>query len=89
MTVISPGPVPGSTLLPGGFRHPHASQEARAIAQQGMILRMQTDDVRAIGRATQGVRLIDIEADDKVVSVARLVEKEEEIEKDQEPQSPE
>ena len=46
------------------------------ITQQGMILRMPTNDVRAIGRATQGVRLIDIEADDKVVSIARLVEKE-------------
>jgi DNA gyrase subunit A len=42
-----------------------------------MILRMQTNDVRAIGRATQGVRLIDIEDDDRVVSIARLVEKEE------------
>ena len=37
---------------------------------------MPTNDVRAIGRATQGVRLIDIENEDKVVSVARLVEKE-------------
>jgi DNA gyrase subunit A len=49
------------------------------ITQQGMILRMQTDDVRAISRATRGVRLIDIEADDKVVSIARLVEKEEDV----------
>ena len=48
------------------------------ITQQGMIIRMQTDKLRAIGRATQGVRLIDIEADDKVVSIARLVEKEDE-----------
>jgi DNA gyrase subunit A len=48
------------------------------ITQQGMIMRMPTNDVRAIGRATQGVRLIDIESDDKVVSMARLVEKEEE-----------
>ena len=39
---------------------------------------MQTNDVRAIGRATQGVRLIDIEGDDKVVSIAKLVEKEDE-----------
>ena len=50
---------------------------------------MPTNDVRAIGRATQGVRLIDIEGDDKVVSVARLVEKEDESEpaadKDEEP----
>ena len=52
--------------------------ELLVITQQGMILRMQTNDVRAIGRATQGVRLIDIEGDDKVVSIARLVEKEDE-----------
>ena len=52
--------------------------ELLLITQQGMILRMQTNDVRAIGRATQGVRLIDIEGDDLVVSIARLVEKEDE-----------
>ena len=51
--------------------------ELLLITQQGMIIRMQTNDVRAIGRATQGVRLIDVEGDDKVVSIARLVEKEE------------
>ena len=48
------------------------------ITQQGMILRMQTNDVRSIGRATQGVTLINIEGEDKVVSIARLVEKEDE-----------
>jgi DNA gyrase subunit A len=47
------------------------------MTQQGMIIRMPTDDLRAIGRATQGVRLIEIEGEDRVVSVARLVEKEE------------
>src|SRR5713101_3178949 len=51
--------------------------ELLIITLQGMILRMQTNDVRAIGRATQGVRLIDIAGDDRVVSIARLVEKEE------------
>ena len=51
--------------------------ELLLITEQGMILRMQANDVRAIGRATQGVRLIDIEGEDKVVSIARLVEKEE------------
>jgi DNA gyrase subunit A len=51
--------------------------EILLLTQQGMILRMQTNDVRAIGRATQGVTLINIEDDDKVVSIARLVEKEE------------
>jgi DNA gyrase subunit A len=61
-----------------GVAYVQQSDEVLLITQQGMIIRMQTDDLRAIGRATQGVRLIDIEADDKVVSVARLVEKEDE-----------
>jgi hypothetical protein len=34
--------------------------------------------VRAIGRATQGVRLIGVEEGDQVVSLARLAEREEE-----------
>ena len=50
--------------------------ELLLITQQGMILRMQANAVRAIGRATQGVKLIDIEGDDKVVSLAKLAEKE-------------
>jgi hypothetical protein len=41
MSVISPGPVLGSTTLPAGFAHPHASEEAREIAEKGMILRVQ------------------------------------------------
>jgi DNA gyrase subunit A len=56
----------------------HDGDELMLITQQGKILRMVTDDIRTIGRATQGVRLIEIEDDDRVVSVARLAEKEEE-----------
>ena len=44
------------------------------ITQQGKVLRMLATDVRPIGRATQGVRLIEIGDDDLVVSVARFVE---------------
>jgi DNA gyrase subunit A len=60
-----------------GVAYVQEGDELLVITQQGMILRMQANDVRSIGRATQGVRLIDIEGDDKVVSIARLVEKEE------------
>jgi DNA gyrase subunit A len=67
------GPVAGVAYVQEG-------DELLVITQQGMILRMQTNDVRAIGRATQGVKLIDIEGDDRVVSIARLVEKEEDDE---------
>jgi len=63
-----------------GVAYVHEGDELLVITQQGMILRMQTNDVRAIGRATQGVKLIDIEGDDQVVSIARLVEKEDEEE---------
>ena len=41
-----------------------------------MILRMVAKDVRSIGRATQGVRLLGVEEGDQVVSVARLAERE-------------
>jgi DNA gyrase subunit A len=61
-----------------GVAYVQDGDELLLITQQGMILRTQANDVRAIGRATQGVKLIDIEGDDKVVSIARLVEKEEE-----------
>jgi DNA gyrase subunit A len=49
-------------------------QELMLITQQGKILRMASKDIRTIGRATQGVRLIDIEGDDRAVSIARLAE---------------
>src|SRR3989442_1209913 len=63
-----------------GVAYVKEGDELLLITQQGMILRMQTNDVRAIGGATKGVKLIDIESDDKVVSIARLVEKEDELE---------
>ena len=56
-------------------------EELMMITQQGKILRMASKDIRTIGRATQGVRLIDIEGDDRAVSIARLAE-----EDDEEPQ---
>jgi DNA gyrase subunit A len=52
--------------------------ELMLITQQGKILRMVAGDIRTIGRATQGVKLIDIEGDDRAVSIARLAEKDEE-----------
>jgi uncharacterized protein len=41
MTTEQPGLVPGSTALPAGCSHRHASEEARAIAENGTILRVQ------------------------------------------------
>ncbi len=63
-----------------GVAYVQDGDELLLITQQGMILRMQANDVRAIGRATQGVKLIDIAADDQVVSIAKLVERDEDTE---------
>jgi DNA gyrase subunit A len=57
--------------------------ELMLITQQGKILRMASNSIRSIGRATQGVRLIDIEGEDRAVSIAKLAEKEEEAEKEE------
>jgi DNA gyrase subunit A len=52
-------------------------EELMLITQQGKILRMASKDIRTIGRATQGVKLIDIEGDDRAVSIAKLDERDE------------
>jgi DNA gyrase subunit A len=52
--------------------------ELMLITQQGKTLRMSAKDIRIIGRATQGVKMIDVEGDDRAVSIARLAEKDEE-----------
>ncbi|HET8798537.1 MAG TPA: DNA gyrase subunit A [Thermoanaerobaculia bacterium] len=61
-----------------GMAYVHDDDEVMLITQQGMILRMKAGDVRVIGRATQGVRLIEMEEGDQVVAIAKLAEKEEE-----------
>jgi DNA gyrase subunit A len=58
-----------------GIAQVHDDDELMLITQQGKILRMASKDIRTIGRATQGVRLIDIEGEDRAVSIARLAEK--------------
>ena len=45
------------------------------IASSGKLIRTKAKSISIIGRATQGVRLIDLKDKDKVVSVARVVEK--------------
>ena len=59
-----------------GIAYVHDDDEVMLISQQGMILRMKAGDIRSIGRATQGVRLIEMEDGDNVVSVAKMPERE-------------
>ena len=57
-----------------GVVYVERADELMLITQQGKILRMVATDLRPIGRATQGVRLIEIDEQDRVVSLAKLVE---------------
>jgi DNA gyrase subunit A len=50
------------------------------VTNGGKIIRLRIKDIRIIGRNTQGVRLIDLEEGERVVSLARLAEKEEDEE---------
>jgi DNA gyrase subunit A len=48
------------------------------ITQGGQIIRINVDGVRVSGRSTQGVKLMDLEAGDRLVSVAKVAERSEE-----------
>jgi DNA gyrase subunit A len=54
--------------------------ELMLITGKGVLLRMALDELRDIGRATQGVRLIRVDEDDRVVAVAKVVSEREEAE---------
>jgi len=51
----------------------HENTDLLAITVKGKILRTPVQSIRVVGRATQGVRLMDLEADDKVSSVALVL----------------
>ena len=59
------------------------ASEMMAISQFGKIIRIDTKSIRAAGRATQGVRLLNLDDDDKVA--AAVIIPPEELSKDDEP----
>ena len=48
----------------------HANEELLVMTEWGKILRTPAQEIRTVGRATQGVKLMDLEDEDKIVSVA-------------------
>jgi DNA gyrase subunit A len=68
-----------------------AGDELMVISQQGMVTRMRVDEIRVIGRNTQGVRLINLNEGDKVVGAAKIAREEggEEGETPEQPAPPE
>jgi DNA gyrase subunit A len=61
-----------------GIAQIHENQELLVISEQGKIMRTAASGIRTIGRATQGVRLMEMGPDDRVVSMAIVETQEEE-----------
>ncbi|CUQ65965.1 DNA gyrase subunit A [Candidatus Nitrospira inopinata] len=58
-----------------GFLQVRDGDEIMLMAAQGKVLRCKVDDIREVGRNTQGVRILDLDGEnDRVVGVARLAE---------------
>ncbi|HEV8540170.1 MAG TPA: DNA gyrase subunit A [Nitrospiraceae bacterium] len=58
-----------------GFLQVRDGDEIMIMAAQGKILRCRVDDLREIGRNTQGVRVLELDSpEDRVIGVARLVD---------------
>lgn len=62
--------------------------ELMIITAQGIMLRTDLSNIREIGRATQGVRLIRVDPGDKVVAVAKIANEDDEAEASDEPAAP-
>ena len=50
--------------------------EIMCITQKGILIRSKVKDVRISGRSTQGVKVINLEKDDKLSSIARIIPEE-------------
>ncbi|HDM37840.1 MAG TPA: DNA gyrase subunit A, partial [Candidatus Omnitrophica bacterium] len=61
-----------------GIKSVTDSDEIMVITSSSMVVRCAVKDIRSIGRNTQGVRLISLKPDDKVVSLAKIVSEEDE-----------
>ena len=67
-----------------GFLQVRDGDEIMLMAAKGKLLRCKVDDIREVGRNTQGVRVLDLDGDDdRVVGVARLAEAAEAAPEDQ------
>jgi DNA gyrase subunit A len=57
----------------------HDADDLMMISQKGVMNRISVADIRTIGRATQGVRLMNLDDGDRVVAVARVIKGDEEL----------
>jgi DNA gyrase subunit A len=60
------------------------SQELIAVSVEGVVIRIPIDDISRMGRATQGVRIMNLREEDQVASIAHLASQEGLSESDEE-----
>jgi DNA gyrase subunit A len=70
-----------------GMHHVYEDDQLLIVTEGGILIRMNISEIRRIGRATQGVRLIRLDEGDRVVSVA-VTGAEAEAEADDETEGP-
>ncbi len=56
------------------------SDDLMIINKSGIAIRMAVEDLRVMGRATQGVRLIKVRQDDAIAAVAKVMQDEDDVE---------
>ena len=61
-----------------GVRMVTDDDQIMIVSSGGKVVRMRVNEIRVIGRNTQGVRLIDLDEGERVGAVARLAEREDE-----------
>jgi len=61
-----------------GVKQVQEGDELIMITREGKIIRTPVEGVRTIGRATQGVKIMDLESSDRIVALARVTEDDEE-----------
>jgi DNA gyrase subunit A len=59
------------------------SDDLMIINKSGIAIRMAVEDLRVMGRATQGVKLINLKGNDSIAAVAKVMHDEDEVEIDE------
>ncbi len=66
------GEVMGASLV-------SSQDELMCISQKGILIRIKIKDIRSTGRATQGVKIINLDKQDKLATIASIVSEEESV----------
>ena len=69
LLLLKPVSYPPGTII---FEANEIGDEIMFITVQGMVTRSRIDDIRLVGRNTQGVRVMNVNEGDRVVSLAKI-----------------